>query len=272
MGSYTEVLMPKLPEAHWDSDPSTTEDDASVSSSDPDDEAFWASSGIDWDSVLRDQQFEELQKGEILRPDDPRLRRNQPPRRVKKVNNADWEYVVYIPEWTDPDFDESFVLVDNDDGTTEKLARYGDHWWRSRPSQLLVDEIRAPTQFARRWGIHPEELGGRSRISPSESETRRALLNSIQPTPSGHNKNYVDMSDLKAAHSAFILQQMGNSSQCSFSDALAEQVQAAGPGVEVAAALQSLLAKVEDDKLWQRYIFNAFSTDDKLPCRVLGIL
>ena len=78
----------------------------------------------------------------------------------------------YVPSWTHPNHSDS-VIVQYDGkrflrGTADPLPLL-------RPAMLASDVLRNPTPYATRFGIHPDEIGGRSRLSPSASHTPNPL-------------------------------------------------------------------------------------------------
>ncbi|KAI1775806.1 hypothetical protein F4818DRAFT_388587 [Hypoxylon cercidicola] len=89
------------------------------------------------------------------------------PRRID--SQGAFDYVWYVPEWTHPDYDPSVTVTYN----KPPAYRYGrDPLSNLRPALRAPDLARGPTKWAKRFGIHPEELGGRSRLSPTLSKTR----------------------------------------------------------------------------------------------------
>ncbi|OTA63285.1 hypothetical protein K449DRAFT_443855 [Hypoxylon sp. EC38] len=90
----------------------------------------------------------------------------------KAPGSGDWKYVWYVPEWSHPDFDPHYTR------TYTGEVKYIGH---SNPINLMcpalrpVDLIKRPTPWATRFGIHPDEIGGRSRLSPTLAPTRDPL-------------------------------------------------------------------------------------------------
>ncbi|KAI1765446.1 hypothetical protein GGR53DRAFT_529628 [Hypoxylon sp. FL1150] len=80
-----------------------------------------------------------------------------------------WNYVWYVPEWTHPDFDPSITVSYNFPGVQWLSA---DTISKMYPALRVEDLVKNPTDWAKRFGIYPDELGGRSRLSPTLSQTR----------------------------------------------------------------------------------------------------
>ncbi|KAI2605638.1 hypothetical protein GGR54DRAFT_644271 [Hypoxylon sp. NC1633] len=97
----------------------------------------------------------------------------QPPYAMPKApGSGAWDYVWYIPEWSHPNFDgDKFVSYTR----PPKHISNADPIWRLRPALRPEDALRQPTDWAKRFGIHPDEVGGRSRLSPTLSKTRDPL-------------------------------------------------------------------------------------------------
>ncbi|KAI0134874.1 hypothetical protein F4814DRAFT_399206 [Daldinia grandis] len=87
----------------------------------------------------------------------------------KPPGSGSWNYSWYIPEWSHPDFDPSFTV-----SYTKGFRSLGsrDPVVRLHPALRPQDQIRQPTEWAKRFGIYPGESRGRSRLSPTLSATR----------------------------------------------------------------------------------------------------
>ncbi|KAI0378842.1 hypothetical protein F5Y04DRAFT_141579 [Hypomontagnella monticulosa] len=83
-----------------------------------------------------------------------------------------WKYVWYIPEWSHPNYDPRLEInyppAFRYRGTKDPIAAL-------RPALLPADLLKQPTDWARRFGIHPDESGGRSRLSPTLAPSRNPL-------------------------------------------------------------------------------------------------
>ncbi|KAI5861523.1 hypothetical protein GGS23DRAFT_611513 [Durotheca rogersii] len=96
----------------------------------------------------------------------PQTQANRVP---KGANSGAWDYVWYIPEWSHPDFSPDAVV---DYVGRRTFTRTKDPIFKHVPALRAADQVRNPTPWARRFGIHADELGGRSRLSPTMSATR----------------------------------------------------------------------------------------------------
>ncbi|KAI1800796.1 hypothetical protein F4811DRAFT_556488 [Daldinia bambusicola] len=102
--------------------------------------------------------------------DQPRDARVAPVGKVPKPpGSGSWNYTWYIPEWSHPDFDPNFI-VSYSKGFRSLGSR--DPVMRLYPALRPEDLVRKPTEWAKRFGIYPGELNGRSRLSPTLSATR----------------------------------------------------------------------------------------------------
>ncbi|KAI2641330.1 hypothetical protein GGS21DRAFT_487683 [Xylaria nigripes] len=87
----------------------------------------------------------------------------------KDPERGSWDYVNYIPAWTDPEYVEDYIMS-RDGRVISNTVR--DAVFNLRPALRLDDVIRNPTDYAQRFGIAADRLDGRSRMSPSWSKTR----------------------------------------------------------------------------------------------------
>ena len=77
---------------------------------------------------------------------------------------GNWKHCIYVPEWTDPGyFDQDDIRGSDDRGRTRMLSLGKS----LRPAQLAQDDLRNPTPYARRFGIHPRRRDGRSCMTPT---------------------------------------------------------------------------------------------------------
>lgn len=75
----------------------------------------------------------------------------------------------YAPMWADPDWQEGGLNrapLDRHPIKDRVMSRV-------RPALLAVDQIRNPTEYAKRFGIYPDRIDGRSRTSPTRAESRQ---------------------------------------------------------------------------------------------------
>ena len=91
---------------------------------------------------------------------------------VKDPNSGSWTWVYYAPSWTHPNYSDN-ITVEYDG--TRYLRGTVDPMTKIRPAMLASDALKNPTPYAKRFGIHPDETGGRSHLSPTTSNTRNPL-------------------------------------------------------------------------------------------------
>ncbi|KXH60404.1 hypothetical protein CSAL01_09601 [Colletotrichum salicis] len=107
----------------------------------------------------------------VLRPpENPHAPLLLPPP-VKQKHKGQWAYVEYIPAWTDPLWQDKDSRVQDKDNPSHILRRRD--WIKSvRPAQLPQDRPQNPSAFALRYGVYPDRLDGRSRLTPTRGAFR----------------------------------------------------------------------------------------------------
>lgn len=81
--------------------------------------------------------------------------------RFQQDETGHWDYVQYVPPWTDPDWDERYVYMGPrdhpwpaDDVLAQQYAKPGA-MQTQRPALRESDAALNPTAAAKRWGIYP---------------------------------------------------------------------------------------------------------------------
>ncbi|KAI1499223.1 hypothetical protein F5X99DRAFT_430838 [Biscogniauxia marginata] len=224
-------------------------------------------------------------------PSQDRFRQVFDPKRTptKDPNSGSWNYVWYIPEWGYPGFDPTVLKTYQ--GKTVSVNP-SEALFGLRPALRIEDAIKRPTEYALRFGIHPDELSGRSRTSPSLSVTRDPfddLVNQINLLDDTDKQHAVDASkslwqstsanqgDSQLIHPNVIeniLEKKGVLSNKQLIDSLREalneknmnleqfiaQVNMAGPLVWQSHS--NFLTKATEDQDWQRVLFLDLTTDE----------
>ncbi len=183
---------------------------------------------------------------------------------------GNWEYVVYLPNWCDPEWDDEFE-VDRTPGKPPVRTKraFGDVFQQIRPAVLARDAMMNPTELAKRWGIHPDhKADGRSQLSPRDALSRRVQLSRpmVIPGPDGSvaTKDFLDAGDLATARGRYV--QAGLAAQgrsfVDFLKAVAQSPDGGDDQAEQASALLALLNMLDNDEFYQRMLFYDFSTDE----------
>ncbi|KAI1857434.1 hypothetical protein JX265_011169 [Neoarthrinium moseri] len=94
-----------------------------------------------------------------------------PRRTPRRPGKAESKYMVYVPSWTSPEFDIDRELKLPE--WTWRARPRRDATQRLRPALLPQDILRNPTDYAKRWGMHPDRRDGRSRLSPANATSRK---------------------------------------------------------------------------------------------------
>ncbi|KAH9889645.1 hypothetical protein F4778DRAFT_753602 [Xylariomycetidae sp. FL2044] len=209
----------------------------------------------------------------------------------KTVGSGSYDYVVYIPEWTHPDWDDSYWY-----GVYG--ARYRnvneDATVNLRPQLRTTDAIKNPTVYAKRFGIPPGQTGGRSRTSPTLSNTRDpfvdyanqiAMLSDEEKAAaiaksrelwatSGGASNANARRIIDPDILAPLLSGSGAMSNAEFANALQDAIATNGLSLDmfvetmnaqnplVVQAHGNFLQQVADDQDWQRLLFHDLTTDE----------
>lgn len=72
-------------------------------------------------------------------------------------SKGEWNYVEYVPAWSDPDWDARYVYVEGADADDEMAKQYAKPGLlqRQRPALRPEDAGLNPTEGAKRWGVYP---------------------------------------------------------------------------------------------------------------------
>ncbi len=207
----------------------------------------------------------------------------------KATGDGHYEYVEFVPAWTDPDWKEEPTFwvpgpfrrkeaieaaaakakeegmsKDGDErDEKEKYVRKGDFTQRMRPALLAKDAHKNPTPYALRFGMNPHASQGRSRLSPTTSRTRKVALVRPQKTSTG-TKDYVDMVDLKTEEQ----EHGGTAASLGFPNFTFREyldflsLTKADENHDMYRAFSDLRRAVDGDEDFQRFMFNGPTTDE----------
>ena len=216
---------------------------------------------------------------------------------VKDPKTGSWTWVYYATSWTHPNYSDN-ITVEYDG--TRHLRGTLDPITKIRPAVLASDALRNPTPYALRFGIHPEETGGRSHLSPTVTNTRnpledytnqvsllsdfhrsqaiaetrrRGLSNPTDPDwidpavleEAYANANVLAGSALKTAIAAELERQPDLSSLDEITDRLRNE------HPSVFNANKNFLEGALMDQAWQRYLFAGLSTDELIQNKIHSI-
>jgi hypothetical protein len=93
--------------------------------------------------------------------------RAQPQAPTKNASQGSYNFVQYCPVWTDPDWqDEGPERAKSTFNIQDKVFD------RLRPALLPRDQFKQPSIYAQRFSIFPGRTDGRSRASPTRTESR----------------------------------------------------------------------------------------------------
>jgi hypothetical protein len=206
-----------------------------------------------------------------------------------EVLRGAFDYVSYIPPWTDPDYREDRALHHGDFVYVHRPER--DVLSRLRPALRPEDAPRNPTPYALRWGINPDRKDGRSRLSPTNAVSRK-FLPALQAQladvsvvdkvamedETGRRKDIPILENL--GRPAIGLQVFEDYKKSKGMPSLAEIFQAPffqrdiselKPEDVTASTLQyiqSLQESVEDDRDFQRQFFGGWTTDELIEQKI----
>jgi len=168
---------------------------------------------------------------------------------------GEFKFVEYIPEWTHPDWDDNSITVAPPKGMPRRIE-VNDIARTLRPAILASDEVRNATPYAKRWGIHPDRVDGRSRLSPTSSSTRRVGLSQPIKMADGQRRFFLTGQDLPND-----LEVRANDLGVSVTDYLAGLSETrANP--QILDPLLELHEMSEQDKDFQRTMFIDMTTDE----------
>ncbi|KAH8681700.1 hypothetical protein BX600DRAFT_491873 [Xylariales sp. PMI_506] len=107
---------------------------------------------------------------------DPENDKGEPfPPDTARKSRGSWNHVLYIPAWTDPRCSADRETKRDPRGVYPVKNPRRDALQTLRPALLPVDARFHPTEYAKRFGLHPDRNDGRSCLSPAASTTRDLL-------------------------------------------------------------------------------------------------
>ncbi|KAK2059528.1 hypothetical protein LY76DRAFT_652895 [Colletotrichum caudatum] len=177
-----------------------------------------------------------------------------PPPPAKLANQGAWEFIEFVPSWTDPLWDGRDTLMLDDD--LGHLVRKRGLLNRLRPAQLPQDRSQNPTAFALRFGIHPDRTDGRSRLTPTRSTFRRFGVDGV------------DSIDVKGDYIVRQAENYASNAGLDDIDALLEkysQMTATGDAKQPPEAESFVLLAMQDmqdDEDWQSLVLGGVTTQE----------
>ncbi|KAK1593785.1 uncharacterized protein LY79DRAFT_605336 [Colletotrichum navitas] len=204
-----------------------------------------------------------IQHNASQRPGRQHASLHVPPPPAKLANQGTWEFIEFVPAWTDPLWDgHDTVVVDEDLG---HLVRKKGLLNRLRPAQLPQDRSQNPTAFALRFGIHPDRTDGRSRLSPTRSTFRRFRVDSV------------DSIDVKGEYIARQAEKYASNAGVDDVDALLEkysQITTTGGAKQPSETKKFVLLamqNMQDDEDWQSLVLGGVTTQELLDDGILSL-
>lgn len=192
-------------------------------------------------------------------PHAPLIITNPPP--PKLTHQGDWEYIEYVPEWTDPLWHDSVLEVERNGGG-QYLVRPHDVLRYLRPAHLPQDRPQNPTTMATRYGIYPDRRDGRSRMTPTRQVFSKFAVNGAKPD--AFNGRFVwEQVNLLAQNEGMDVDDLLKK----YSSLTKDEVRTL-PGVDE-FALRSMV-HMQDDEDWQRALLQGLSTNEVRGVRLHG--
>ncbi|KAI1383738.1 uncharacterized protein F4822DRAFT_440000 [Hypoxylon trugodes] len=213
----------------------------------------------------------------------------------KPAGSGSWQYAWYIPEWSHPNFEPDIDITYTGKASFSATNRAPYH--KLFPALRNVDQVRRPTAYAQRFGIHPDEQGGRSRLSPTISSTRDPFddyANQVNSLPEEVRQAAIDESNRLRAQEGNIPPEQSNYIHPQVMDAILRKEGALtgaqlkkllevtlAPGEKsmnldkfvdtlnakqpnILDAHRTFLAKALDDQNYQRTLFQDLTSDEML--------
>lgn len=160
-------------------------------------------------------------------------------------------FVQWIPYWCDPEWNDEHWKFEKDGQPTEWVEVHPLD--KQRPALLAKDSLKNPTPWAKRFGIHADQLDGRSRMSPPLSDTRHVHLSYPVQTYTGM-KEEITIEDVKD----FLRKHPNNFAT---EEEYIRSIDQTANSELVYAYLQ-LQDLIEEDEIWQRAALGDTTTEE----------
>lgn len=166
-----------------------------------------------------------------------------------------WLRTQYMPEWTDPEWQDPALSRAEVVAGKWRPARNLDLGRTLRPAQLPKDAALNPTPYAKRFGMYPGRTDGRSRLSPAREVPKKlpGAQNEDQAAPQGNAADILEE-----------FKQLAKSSNRDPHEFLEELKQPENFGSlnDNDQFMVQTVSDIYDDLDWQAILFNGLTTDE----------
>lgn len=171
----------------------------------------------------------------------------------KQANEGQWEYIEYIPEWTDPLWHDSELHME-EDGKAQFSVRPYSVLRYLRPAHLAQDRPQNPTTMATRYGIFPGRHDGRSRMTPTRQTFRKFPVNGMKREDI-HGRFIWEQAEILAQKEGLGIDDLVKT----YSVMTNDERRMLNSGEEF---VMRSMQEAQDDEDWQRAFLQGFSTNE----------
>lgn len=191
----------------------------------------------------------------------------------QQTGNGAWDYVEYVPPWTDPDWDARFVYIKGASSNDEVTAQYAmpGLLQTQRPALLPGDAQYNPTDAAKRWGFYPWQVKGQGNDIPDGHSGTSPILAEFPTVQLTRQPRAVTAQDLQRERQNFEENADEQARDRGFRQAVLERLQQVVDAPENAAQIEYIRAILflqdmsgprerRDD--YQRSLFHGFTSNE----------
>lgn len=198
----------------------------------------------------------------------------------QQTGTGAWEFVEYVPAWTDPDWDTRFLYIkgaETEDAVTAQYAKPGT-LQTQRPALLPGDAQYRPSDAAKRWGFYPFQAKNRGNDDPDGRSGMTPIASGFPSINLQRQRKTVTVQDLDWERRRYNQSAGAQASDDGFRQAILNKLGESQAGSEDWAEycralliLQDIITSREERDEYQRFLLSGNTSNEVCLVKSPGI-